>query len=184
MTFIEYVKFYKRNSLTNIELEVFGIPRLVTGWKALYAKLEVTDKMIDKIMSNTSVKKTHRNLAKRVFKKEDKRATGKYKAETSKLLYFMENSLGMVKIGISSDPAKRVRQITCATGIETFITCVWDVTVNARSVEKKLLREFNQYRLNVEWFSKGSITQEDIEEQIGCGFTRLEEYRPDIYIED
>lgn len=47
MTFIEYVKFYKRNSLTNIELEVFGIPRLVTGWKALYAKLEVTDEMLD-----------------------------------------------------------------------------------------------------------------------------------------
>lgn len=166
MKFKEYCKFYKRNSLTKVELEVLGIPRLVVGWKAMYADLEVTDEMLNKIMSNSSMKKTHRKLAKRLFKKEDKR--GNYKIETDKLLYLAESSTGLLKIGISVNPVKRVRQLTTASGTPVTLLGVWDVELNARIVESRMHSIFKDFRLEGEWFSKNAFTIEEFEAIIPC----------------
>lgn len=182
MKFKEYVKFYYRNSLTKVEMEVIGIPKLITNWKVIYADLEVTDEMIDKIINNTSGKKTHKAISKRLEKRQLQKPN--YKNITDKLLYMMENELGMIKISISTDPNKRARAITTSSRVPCYITCVWETVVNARTLEKKVLRTFKEYRLQGEWFKKGSITQDDVEECLKSGFTRLEEYRPDLYTEE
>lgn len=171
MKFKEYCKFYKRNSLTKIELEVFGIPKLVTGWKALYANLEISDEMLDKVMTNKSMKKTHRALAKRIFKKEDKKEN--YKKETDKLLYLAESSTGLLKIGISTSPTKRVRQLTTASGVQVELLGVWDVELNARVVEKRMHKIFEDFRLEGEWFSKNSFTLEEFEDMISCAREKI-----------
>lgn len=182
MKFREYVKFYYRNSLTKVEMEVIGITKLITNWKVIYADLEVTDEMIDKIINNTSGKKTHKAISKRLEKRQLQKPN--YKNTTDKLLYMMENELGMIKIGISTDPVRRAREITTGSGVPCYITCVWETVVNTRTLEKKVLRTFKEHRLQGEWFKKGSITQDDVEECLKSGFTRLEEYRPDLYTEE
>lgn len=171
MKFKEYLKFYKRNSLTKIELEVFGIPRLVVGWKVLYANLEITEEMLEKVMSNTSMKKTHRKVAKRLFKKEDQREN--YKVETDKLLYLAESSTGLLKIGISVNPTKRVRQLTTACGVPVTLLGVWDVELNARMVEFKMHKAFEDFRLEGEWFTKNSFTLEEFEDMIPCAREKI-----------
>ena len=171
MKFKDYLKFYKRNSLTKIEQETFGIPRLVTGWKALHADLEVTDEMISKIMTNPSMKKTHRSLAKRIFKKDDKKSN--YKRETDKLLYLAENSNGLLKIGISVNPYRRIRELSTASGVPVTLLGVWDVELNVRVVEAKLHKVFKDFRLEGEWFSKNAFTIEEFEAKIPCVSSKI-----------
>lgn len=170
MKFKEYIKFYYRNSLTKIEMEVIGIPKLITNWKVIYRDLEVTDEMIEKIMGNKSEKKTHKAISRRLRNKELQKTN--YKNTTDKMLYMIENDLGMIKIGISANPTRRARTITTASGIPCHIVCVWDTIVSARTLEKKILRTFKEHKLEGEWFEKGSITKECIEDCLKSGFTR------------
>jgi len=71
-----------------------------------------------------------------------------------KVLYVMKNSLGVVKIGISNDPERRVKEIRLASGFKTDVIKTFETTLCAFKVEKALHKHFSHLRLEGEWFKK------------------------------
>ena len=78
------------------------------------------------------------------------------------VLYLMENSNNLNKIGISNNPTRRKRQIELASGTRVRIIKCWH-TLDAKAfeVEQYLHRLFSRRRLQGEWFSKIKVA--DIE---------------------
>lgn len=78
------------------------------------------------------------------------------------VLYLMENSNNLNKIGISNNPNRRKRQIELASGTRVRILKCWrTLDATAFEVEQYLHVQFARRRLEGEWFSK--ITVADIE---------------------
>lgn len=73
---------------------------------------------------------------------------------TSKLghVYIVDNGLGMVKIGRTINPERRIRAIETQTGIELKNTYVSPKCSNYESLEITAHKEFAKYRVKGEWF--------------------------------
>lgn len=81
-------------------------------------------------------------------------------------LYLMENTNNLNKIGISSNPIRRKRQIELASGTRVRIIKTWEtLDAPAREVEQYLHTMFSRRRLEGEWFNGISI--QDVE---FCGY--------------
>lgn len=65
-------------------------------------------------------------------------------------VYVLVNALGMVKVGVSADPNRRVSNIETASGITT-VKVLSMPSDNARKTEKLLLDAFDRYRVRGEW---------------------------------
>lgn len=76
------------------------------------------------------------------------------------LLYVMRNEFGLVKIGISKRPERRVRTVACSSGVPTELISVYETTEDAYQVEQELHLIFEKHRKVGEWFA--NITAEDI----------------------
>lgn len=78
------------------------------------------------------------------------------------VLYLMENSNNLNKIGISNNPTRRKRQIELASGTRVRIMKCWrTLDATALEVEQYLHIRFARKRLQGEWFT--NITIKDIE---------------------
>lgn len=72
-----------------------------------------------------------------------------------KFIYVLSDELGRIKFGITNNVAKRISQISNATGLNIKNVYV-SVSSHARYLEQKLLEYFNNYRLNgTEWIVTG-----------------------------
>lgn len=77
-------------------------------------------------------------------------------------LYLMENAFGMSKIGISTNPERRRRQLENAAGVPVYLIKCWRTTEEtAYKVEQDLHVAFSRRRMGGEWFSHISLA--DIE---------------------
>lgn len=92
--------------------------------------------------------------------------------KSEKKLYLFKNELGLHKIGISANPAKRARTLLNASGYKVFVVGVWEV-FDALSQEKHLHSVFKKSMVEGEWF-KIELTVDDIEAHITCDFERVE----------
>jgi predicted GIY-YIG superfamily endonuclease len=71
-------------------------------------------------------------------------------------VYVIESSSGHFKIGISDNPARRMRQLTRTKGpfdYSLIFFCGFDDRKTAREIEAHLHEEFRHARARGEWFS-------------------------------
>lgn len=166
----EYMEQYGRAVLNYSEKRIFGVPDLKKGWKQRYGELEIPDAVVPSLVATISPKQTKKQQRK-TRKKLDFAVA--YEKTNDQMLYLMENTNGLLKIGISVDPVKRARNLTTASGITVHLVAVWKLDKNARKVEGQLHKSFSKYRLEGEWFSPGSITEDKIEAKISCNWERM-----------
>lgn len=67
-------------------------------------------------------------------------------------LYFIESSRGLIKIGISKDPSKRLQELNSQTPYDLKLLAI--IPKGGRVKEKELHEIFHQYRIFGEWFDK------------------------------
>lgn len=67
-------------------------------------------------------------------------------------LYLMKNEIGLYKIGISSDPLRRLKAVANSSGISVELISEWKTGRNAKFVESELHEQFKQHRKMGEWF--------------------------------
>ncbi len=68
-------------------------------------------------------------------------------------VYIIENELGLVKIGISSKPERRIKEIANASGLNITKKYFSKPCDNFAKIEKKLHEEFKTVRKKGEWFN-------------------------------
>ena len=98
--------------------------------------------------------------SKKLFKLENPLSTNGMRMRNKQLVYLIECN-GLYKIGISADVNKRVKGLQ--TGSPHLVTCVayYTTAQPAITVEKKLHKLFDKYRMIGEWFDfEGRFTQE------------------------
>jgi len=66
-------------------------------------------------------------------------------------VYVIENTLGVVKVGIATNPAKRFRAITASSGLPIVQSHLSPLCLNYLAVEKALLAYFKDFRVQGEW---------------------------------
>lgn len=66
-------------------------------------------------------------------------------------VYVIENSLGVVKVGIATNPAKRFKAITASSGLPIVQSHLSPLCLNYLAVEKALLAYFKDFRVQGEW---------------------------------
>lgn len=69
-----------------------------------------------------------------------------------KQVYVMQNSEGLVKIGISNNPEQRRRGLVNASGFNVDLLYTSSMIGNADEIERSLHLEFANYRKKGEWF--------------------------------
>lgn len=69
-------------------------------------------------------------------------------------VYLMENEVGLHKIGISINPTKRARGISCNSGLSTKVVREWHTIKDAVVVENYLHKIFKSFRKKGEWFTE------------------------------
>ena len=88
---------------------------------------------------------------------------GKREPKTKQKLYLMKNEVGLYKIGISTRPERRCREVSNSSGIPTNLVSVWETEPEALVVEQKLHKHFQENRKMGEWFSFISCPKGEIE---------------------
>jgi prophage antirepressor-like protein len=68
-------------------------------------------------------------------------------------VYIVENSLGLIKIGIANNPAKRFKAISANSGLPITRHHESPLCLNYQSVEKALLAQFKAFRVEGEWLN-------------------------------
>lgn len=179
MKLIDYLDKVRGNrALSKFEAKLFGIKEMGKGWVRRYADTEITDEMVEQLIQNGfSAKKMKRKVKNDLLKEAEKKE--KYKVSDDKLLYVMKNSRGDLKIGISIDPIKRARALTTGSGSTTVCLAAWKLTKNSRVVESELLKLFQEFRKEGEWFTPRAFSIEDVEANIPCGYKRVHTGRYD-----
>lgn len=66
-------------------------------------------------------------------------------------VYVIENTLGVVKVGIATNPAKRFKAITASSGLPIVQSHLSPLCLNYLAVEKALLAYFKDFRVQGEW---------------------------------
>lgn len=170
MKFSEYISIRGYRSFTKREASIFKMVDMSKGWVDRYRDFEIPQSSINKAVE---------------YLQNNKRISDKVKARITKLtrdysnefggqfLYMMQNSNGLLKIGVSIDPVRRARSITTGSGVYTKCVCIWDVAHETRSIESYLLRKFSHDNLHGEWFKAGSFSVEDVENNILCVYNRV-----------
>jgi len=67
-------------------------------------------------------------------------------------VYVIQNSLGIVKIGIANNPTKRFKAISANSGLPVTAFHLSPLCLNYQAVEKALLAQFKEFRVEGEWF--------------------------------
>lgn len=76
-------------------------------------------------------------------------------------IYLMRNALGLHKVGISSDPKRRARELANASGVPVTLIKAWRCE-DARVAERKVHTHFKTKRKSGEWFDFGDTPLEDV----------------------
>lgn len=175
MKLSEYLEMYGKRSMSKLEAKVFKIPDMRHGWKVRYADCEITEGMLAEFSSYSGCSTKQKMRVRR--KLTDKaNAAEKWENVGTQLLYLMRNPNGLLKIGISKEPAKRAKALSNASGVLVYLVAVWAVDRNVRQIENKLHKSAQPHRLEGEWFSRGSVSANWVEVNLvkfGCGFERV-----------
>jgi hypothetical protein len=67
-------------------------------------------------------------------------------------VYIIENEHGMVKIGVSKQPIKRIQILQNQSGLKIVNSYISEPTTKYRDIEKYLHQQFSIYRKKGEWF--------------------------------
>lgn len=98
-----------------------------------------------------------------------------YSVQTSELsekkLYLFKNEMGLCKIGISINPAKRARSLMNSSGYKISVLGVWEL-FDAYKYEQLLHKVFKKSRVEGEWF-QSDIGVVDVENNLSCEFNRI-----------
>lgn len=162
-------------SLTEFEAKAFGLGELTKGWKKRGKFLDITEDMINLVVSyyeDRQVHSTGKKAYNRAMKALRKIRAGD-KPLSKKYLYVMENTYGDLKIGISIDPFKRARALTTTSGSTVNCVAYWDTELPALQVESFLLKHYKAFRKEGEWFEPHSFTLEDVSSMIPCKKTKI-----------
>lgn len=98
-----------------------------------------------------------------------------YSVQTNELsekkLYLFKNEMGLCKIGISINPAKRARSLMNSSGYKISVLGVWEL-FDAYKYEQLLHKVFKKSRVEGEWF-QSDIGLLDVENNLSCEFNRI-----------
>lgn len=160
-------KALSQGEIDIFELNEYNISDLLT--KYLYLDIS-KEKLLEVVQYFDSKKK--RDYSRRVRRFLTKNGVVSDKAD-DKYIYLVANEDGLVKIGRSKDPIKRVRELS--TGSDSHLICVayWKVKEKSNIIEKEIHKYFEEYRVKGEWFSFHNFSIEDIELAISCEFERV-----------
>lgn len=172
MKFTDYMKIRNtnpksKNSLSTGEASILGIDVTVKGW--MNKDINLTDSQVERAvdfaLKSKFVRQGVKNNLRPFYMKS-------FDGMDLQYVYLMENELGMLKIGISSNPIKRARTLSTGSGLIVNIICYWQIANPARTTEAKLHKLFKAYKISGEWFKSGSFTKEDIESNFNFAFNR------------
>lgn len=152
--------------LSRGEAKIFNIDATKSGWAKndVILTIEQISKAISYIQKRDNIHpKVKTRLLSFSIKTLDK---------SEKKLYLFKNELGLHKIGISIDPAKRARSLLNASGYKIFVVGVWEV-FDAFSQEQHLHKVFKRHRAEGEWFNV-DLSIKDIEDNLTCEFNRVD----------
>lgn len=177
MKFREYLKKRGVNSLTLIEHDILGIPK-VKGYVKKFADQEITEEQLQLLSEH--VQKNPRLAGSTIGKVLTMTKT--YQIENDKqYLYFMVNEVGRTKIGISYDPINRARQLTTSSGMLVKCLCAWEIVNDtAKSVEQKILKRYKKYKSFGEWFVEGAVDLERVIDYIKSSTVEFTEIHRDL----
>lgn len=154
--------------LTDAEIKAFGI-ETKSGWPKRYGNMELpkdlTDRFLVKRAYDMNISKTKRESARNAI-------SGKMNY-TDQKVYLMKNSLGLYKIGIAKDPAKRASSLSCTSGIPVQLIAFWEVEEAALTVERHLHSVFKSKRQAGEWFRLNSYCIPEIEANMFGNYERV-----------
>ena len=69
-----------------------------------------------------------------------------------KSIYLLQNDNGFYKIGVSKNPAKRVKQLQTGSADKISLITFYESN-NAFAIERALKNRYSIYRINGEWFN-------------------------------
>ena len=78
-------------------------------------------------------------------------------------VYLIQKGYGSIKIGVSKDPEKRLRDLQIGNHAELFIIAKFPFNSysEAYALESELHYKFKSFRLRGEWFKKGILRNFD-----------------------
>lgn len=169
------IKFASLNvkALSQKEIEIFdlcehSLPEIFKN----HLSHEITEKQLLEVLDYFDFKKK-RAYSRRIRAFLTKNGVELNKVHDDKYIYLIGNQDGLVKIGRSKDPIKRVRELSTGSGVELLCVAYWKVDADSLSIEKEMHEYFSEYRVKGEWFSFKDKTIEDIEVSISCKFERV-----------
>lgn len=169
MKFSEYMEYRGKKSLSNCEAKIFKIEK-TKGWIDRYAEQELTEVQVNRaikaVMGNNNICDAIKGGLRKI---QDKRSYG----WDGKYLYFMINDVGTLKIGVSDNPVRRANVLTNESGHLVQCVAYWQLSVNARDEEQKLLKRFKKNKTYGEWFKANSLNFKDIESCFDFEYKRL-----------
>lgn len=144
-----FLKIKGNKTITKEQQVLFKVPDFDKNWPKRHGKIELSeDDWVKAIASLKNSKGKFRSLQnKRVAKKQQ--------------LYLMQNVNNLVKIGISTNPKRRCKQLENASGNAITILRTWECVVDAFIIEKTLHETFAEYRMLGEWFDLDSSVVEE-----------------------
>lgn len=96
---------------------------------------------------------------------KEKQKSDKKTKPSTKVLYVMQNSLGLYKIGISTNADRRLKQVVASSGLPVNLLKQYK-TKDARNLEKYLHNNLSHLREKGEWFKGDSGIMDQIDQLI------------------
>lgn len=152
--------------LSRAEGNIFKIDVRVSGWADQETEISVeqVSRAIARVQKLTNIKPAF------------KQRLLSYSVQTNELsekkLYLFKNEMGLCKIGISINPAKRARSLMNLSGYKISILGVWEL-FDAYKYEQLLHKVFKKSRVQGEWF-QSDINVSDVEVNLPCEFNRVQ----------
>lgn len=151
--------------LSRSEGNIFKVDTAKSGWADI--DLEITTEQVSRAIA--CIQKLPN------IKPTAKQRLLSYSIQTSDLsekkLYLFKNEMGLCKIGISINPAKRARSLMNLSGYKITVLGVWEL-FDAYKYEQMLHTVFKRSRVEGEWF-QSDISVIDVESNLSCEFKRL-----------
>lgn len=152
--------------LSGVEGSIFKVDVKKSGWadQEVEISTEQVSRAISCVQKLPNIKPT--------FKQRLLSYSVQTSDESEKKLYLFKNEVGLCKIGISINPAKRARSLMNSSGYKIAVLGVWEL-FDAYQYEQLLHKVFKKSRVEGEWF-KADLSAESIESNLSCEFNRVQ----------
>lgn len=150
----------KIKRITQKDGKYLGLECCVKGWIKKNKDLELTK---DQVRHLLKYRTSDSNLSSDV--KHCLKDSGCEELLNAGQLLYLITSIDRVKIGISKNPLKRLKQLSTGSSSKLNLCATWDIYGDVRYVESYLHDKFKEYRTCGEWFTP-RVTKDLIESNI------------------